>query len=221
MRIGAAPLTLFVAVATSAAGCELVFPLDGETSPPPGDGAAGDGAASDGPASDGPTRDGPTRDGPTSPISDASPPPWCPPQYVPVGDTWYRFAAATEHSWTNAAARCVDDTVLAGPGRYTHLAVISDNTEQAAILSHIGATPWVWIGYSDRIAENMFRWVTLEPSAVMLAWQPGQPDNGAGSGPQNCVRLGAVGLDDNFCTVSHPYVCECDAHPDDPSQYMP
>jgi hypothetical protein len=207
VRLGAVPLTLLVVAATSA-GCELLFPLDGDDGPPPpSDGAPPPG---DGPGSDGP---GPAGDART----DAALPVGCPPQYVPVGETWYRFEVATSRPWPEAADVCANDQPLAGPGWYTHLAVISETTEQTQLLAHVGSTPWVWIGYSDRNTENLFQWVTLEDPTAMPMWLPGQPDNG--SGDQNCVRLGAAGLDDNFCTVSHPYVCECDAFMNQPSHY--
>ena len=207
MRIGAASLTLFVA--TSAAGCELVFPHDGDRSPPPSDGA-------------GPPSDGASGDGPPIPVdggTDGALPPGCPPQYQQVGERWYRFAAPTIREWTVAADVCAADSALAGPGWFTHLAVISDGTEQAQLLGQIGMTQWAWIGYSDLVAETQFRWVTDEASSANLIWLAQQPDNGAGNGPQHCVRLGAVGLDDDFCNLLQPYVCECDAYANQPANY--
>jgi len=81
----------------------------------------------------------------------------------------------------------------------------------------------VWVGYSDRITEGVFLAITDEPIGGYVAngspaWASGEPNHQ--SAAENCTEIILEGgLNDNDCTNTRPFVCECDSYANDPSRY--
>lgn len=110
---------------------------------------------------------------------------------------YYRLPSNSTN-WVNAEADCANDVVGA-----THLVVLS-----TAVEVQIAATEPGWVGLSDRITEGTFVNVTNEPND-QRPWASGQPDDGSGN--EDCARILSNGqLDDDQCSNSRFYVCECD-----------
>jgi hypothetical protein len=127
----------------------------------------------------------------------------CPPTYTldPVTGTAYRFGTLSLQ-WTSAEGDCEFD----GPG--IHLAVIEDETERAHLADLVGNNQ-VWVGVTDRIDEDRFRWVT-GGDATFLPWKKNEPNDSAPGG-EDCVELDKGQYNDESCTiVIQRYVCECD-----------
>lgn len=136
----------------------------------------------------------------------------CPSNYVSHGASSYRVVDSLV-GWETAASHCRID---GDQGRYhTHLAVWGDDSERLAIAPTISGA--YWIGLSDLRTPPVLRWNTGETGNVTgsVAWTLGQP---AGTG---CTTTRA---DDHWeltsCEEPRGYLCECDARPDDPSQYQ-
>lgn len=141
----------------------------------------------------------------------------------PAGFTWiaehesaYKVEVTPSADWTSARALCSGMTIDPTMHRYVHLAVLSSQLEYNAIRMLPGYTGMPWVGFSDQnLADDtsIFTAVTNEAD-IAIPWDVtgGLPD---GPDTQNCARMfNLTGLDDNFCAVGAPYVCECDGNPD-------
>lgn len=155
----------------------------------------------------------PTRD---APIDSAPPTAICPATYGMVGTlpTRYRFIPQAM-GWITGQAMCAADQP-ANSTRYTHLAVITPDSER----SQLNATHNVrtWIGVSDRVTELAYRWVTDEiilgtnPPATGSPWAVGEPDHA--NAADDCVEMGITAdYAESDCAVLLPVWCECDEHP--------
>ena len=136
------------------------------------------------------------------------------------GETSWYFEASTSAKWTDAETQC-EALQLAG-GSAIHLAVLSTQTELAAVAGHdtqhdfwIGmfqpehqATPaagWLWITGGDGIAG---------------AWAPGEPNDDGGffsrpdyeNDDEDFAELYASSstLNDSSNDTDFRYLCECD-----------
>jgi len=132
--------------------------------------------------------------------------------------THYRNSGGVKRSWTAAEVDCQDDAAPAN-NVHTHLVVLSDDVEASNVYSGVMFSPVgesFWIGLSDQITANNFKWVTDEvtgyPAASMGApWEVGEASGGAG---EDCVvDSPMIKMSDVPCAVQHLYACECDANP--------
>jgi hypothetical protein len=119
--------------------------------------------------------------------------------------------------WLAAEAACETEGA--------HLATIDGVPEHSVLhtLSGDAAVTEVWIGYSDRVTEGTFRWVSaggLDPAGDMCFFGPGGPVNPAGD---DCVvQEAANACGDWFvrdCNLTRPYICERDGHAATPAAY--
>jgi Lectin C-type domain len=156
-----------------------------------------DGTELDGRAGDADVTDG----DPIGGIDGAIDAPACPPGYTfnATTSSWYRYATAASVSWTAAQADCDDD------GFGTHLVVI-ETTGENDVIDTMVVSGEPWLGMSDRIAEGTWRWVT-GPQLGFVDWISGNPNGGTN---QNCGEFNGAGWHDDACTVSQPFICECD-----------
>jgi hypothetical protein len=151
----------------------------------------------------------------TDPVTtiDAAPDPvtplLCPAGYAPINgsDTRYRIVEVNV-SWAAAAADCNDD------GEHTHLVVVGDQQEKAALTNQFSGNTWV--GLTDAAQEGVFVWVTSEQThgyplvGQRPPWDAGDPDGG---GAENCVRFkNTFDFEDKPCGDANSYVCECDPY---------
>lgn len=135
----------------------------------------------------------------------------CPSSYISSGTSRYRIIDSVT-GWEQASSNCVADGELGGS--FTHLAVWADDTERLAVTATTNGS--YWIGLSDLRTPGVFRWNTGEVGNVSAssAWTVGQP---LGSG---CTST----QDDDTWTIApceepRGYICECDTHPNDTTQY--
>jgi hypothetical protein len=196
--------TFFAVLIAAVAACR--FDGGGVSAPP----ASGDAAPSNPPLVDAPTTT--TNPDATAP-PDAGPPAGCPTGYVadPVTGTGYRYDH-THRDWYAAEDDCEHD------GDGTHLAVITTDAELAVLAAQVGSTQ-IWVGVSDTVHEDEFRWVTGD-DAGFLPWKAGEP-NHAGPYGEDCVELADGAYNDESCThTKEPYLCECDGVAADPRAYQ-
>jgi hypothetical protein len=136
----------------------------------------------------------------------------CPPSYIAIGSSSYRIVDSLV-GWEEASSKCLVDG--ADDLFHTHLAVWADDSERLAVAPTTAG--FYWIGLSDLRTSSVLRWNTGETGNVAgsIAWTPGQP---AGRG---CTTTRD---DDHWelvsCEAPRGFICECDATPNDPSQYQ-
>ncbi len=171
----------------------------------------GDAAPADAPAADAAATDA-RADAATDARLDAALPS-CPTGYAPIGNstTQYRVIEVGV-TWATAALDCNDDDDLAAVNGHTHLLVVGDDLEKAALTSQFSGNTWV--GLTDQLVEGTFSWVTAEPTGgypvvgQQPPWDNGDPD---GSTAENCVRFkNSFDFEDKPCLDLNSYVCECD-----------
>jgi len=138
--------------------------------------------------------------------------------------TFYRGSGGVQKTWIAAEIDCEDDSSLSNLVR-THLVVLSGDVEASNVYSGVlfsNAPGGFWIGLSDRIVSQNFKWVTNEPTGYPPAatgspWASGQASNGAG---EDCVvDSSQVTMDDVPCTENHYYACECDSFDPKPGNF--
>jgi len=155
-----------------------------------------------------PTPDAST-DGTPVDMSDAAldaPAGTCPATYAAVtGQTSSYRTVATPQTWSAAEQDCEDD------GVGTHLAVVGDAAEDAAVDALTGAS--IWFGLTDRKVEGTPRWVTgMTPTYTNYG--------GAGNtAAYDCAGIYQGKWAWGDCTTLIRYVCECDGAAADPAAY--
>ena len=99
---------------------------------------------------------------------------------------------------------------VSGSVRYSHLAVISTLSERQYVEPLLAPNDRGWIGLLKG-SNAAWGWVTGEVVPA-ISWAPAQPDNAGGN--QGCgVLVQGVGIDDEACSTTAPFVCECDTYP--------
>jgi lectin-like protein len=140
----------------------------------------------------------------------------CPASYGMIGTqpTKYRFIPQAL-TWPAAQALCAAEQVP-NSTRYTHLVVITPDSERSQLNAlHNVRT---WIGVSDRVTELAYRWVTDEiilgtnPPAAGSPWASGEPKHARPT--DDCVEMNVTAdYAETDCGVTLPVWCECDEHP--------
>ncbi len=142
-----------------------------------------------------------TRDAPTQ----------CPIDYV----NGYRHIA-TMQTWRAAEADCEDDS--AG---LTHLLVIDDPSELAAINTAIAADVWIGVVRNPAPDRSTWRWRAVTGGlATFIPWEVDQPDN-ASSNQLVVALIDASGAArDVDISSSRAALCECDGLPPIDADYL-
>ncbi len=79
-----------------------------------------------------------------------------------------------------------------------------------------------WIGLSNARSVPDFVWITDESAPLPVPheypWSPFEPTDPT---DENCVVLDVTrtNLRDTECVVAVPYICECDAFPENPQHF--
>ncbi|MFN0247040.1 MAG: C-type lectin domain-containing protein [Kofleriaceae bacterium] len=140
------------------------------------------------------------------------PPPSCPREYGRVdGREYLRINGA--FTWQEASERC--ETTRGSFLGYTHLAIVDDENELAAIRDEYTPTP-MWLGHIDLAVEGTFVPITTQDVVLPSGTPPWNTDQPNDLDPgQDCVHLDNMGLlDDKSCTTDvFDALCECDAFP--------
>ncbi|XP_052473596.1 collectin-12 [Carassius gibelio] len=127
--------------------------------------------------------------------------PGCPPQWKSFRDKCY-FFSSEKLDFNETKERCNNKS--------STMLIINDEDEQLWIKRQISGKGYFWLGLTDIIDENIWRWVdgTL-PNYTK--WKPGQPDNwshGHEAG-EDCAGLIHEGSwNDFFCTERIGFICE-------------
>ena len=118
----------------------------------------------------------------------------CPPTYLRIGGSAYRFSLEFA-AWLDAERACEAD------GPTSHLAVVSSDAEQG-VLEDAGGLDDVWVGLSNRRQFLTWRWVTGDVESVAGTYQTG----GRCASYSNLVGLAPY----QDCADEKLYACECD-----------
>ncbi len=138
----------------------------------------------------------------------------------PAGYTsGYRYISAAQ-TWRAAEGDCEDDST-----GVTHLIVINDQAELAAVNAAVATDIWVGVVRDPVVPDGpsswQWRWVTGGP-ALFLPWEASQPDNA--SGAQFAVSLinatGQLRDIDVSSTSARAALCECDGLPPINADYL-
>lgn len=112
---------------------------------------------------------------------------------------WY-FSRTTPRTWQDAENDCKSIGA--------HLLVIGDLHENALLDAAFNGIEH-WIGYTDAVTDGVFQWVNGSPSPFHR-FTAGVPTNVA----EDCsVLLEGGAWDDQTCSKTFPYACECDPSP--------
>jgi hypothetical protein len=164
-------------------------------------------ARADGPPADVLPIDAPPIDAPLPPPIDAPPDAFaCPPGYVASGGSLYRFVT-TPKAWLDAETDCDDD------GAGTHLAIAPTSAELATIDAMTTAST-TWVGLSDR-TKMLWQWVDGSLGPVLDATNFGR----CGSYYNAAGNNGSKHLQDEDCTRTKNFMCECDMIEPDPTAF--
>jgi hypothetical protein len=156
---------------------------------------------------------------------DLPPPQACPSTYAMglpphISTSLYRIELAKPAEWYKAADICGEENKTAGS--FTHLVVLSNDSERDQLAPYVPDSGKIWIGYSDVFADNQFEWVTAEdthgyPTFGGPPWEQDDPDK---LGP-GCITLRSgrpATIGDTTCTDPEPFICECDGYADLPDR---
>lgn len=146
--------------------------------------------------------------------TDGLPP--CVAPYQPVGGSCYR-TEATPATWDAAEATCE-----AEGGHLVIVGTVAEHDVVHAQLTAAGVTGG-WVGASDRVTEDAWRWVGgggVDLLADQCFFGAGGPAN---SDVLDCVASFATNFCGDYtlflCSDSHPFVCERDGVPVDPTSF--
>ena len=136
----------------------------------------------------------------------------CPRGYEIAGESGSAYRSGAALAWLAAESACEAD----GPG--THLVVIDDTAENATV-DAISSASRTWIGYSDVVDPDTWRWVTSEPG-FGGGWDTGGGGADEPDGTGDCATMDQNGSwQDQSCADSRDYVCECDGRSADPDAF--
>ncbi|XP_066536307.1 collectin-12 isoform X1 [Hoplias malabaricus] len=129
--------------------------------------------------------------------------PGCPPQWKSYKDSCYYFSAPSERlNFEEAKVTCSNKSAS--------MLIINDEGEQLWIRKQIAGKGYFWLGLTDMLEENIWRWVDGSlPS--FTKWKPGQPDNwshGHEEGEDCAGLIHEANWNDFFCTDLNGFICE-------------
>lgn len=127
----------------------------------------------------------------------------CPVEWLNYQDKCYFFSKDL-HSFDDAQQTCESTSAS--------LLIVNNVEEQKWLEKQIFGKGYFWMGLTDRVEENTWRWLDgTEPT--FTKWKAGQPDNwghGHETG-EDCAGLIHEGLwNDFFCEDLISYICEKD-----------
>lgn len=151
---------------------------------------------------------------------DAPRTPGCPANYIQIGTLANRYRTATPIvDWPTAEQLCEADR--GNFALYTHLVVFATDNERSMVNALVSGSVR-WIGLSDRIVDQTYRWVSTENPVYppLTAWTSNGPDTTPGA---DCGEmLGNSDLQMTGCMpqpVGLTFICECDAFPVDKTHF--
>ncbi|XP_050980848.1 LOW QUALITY PROTEIN: collectin-12 [Labeo rohita] len=127
--------------------------------------------------------------------------PGCPPQWKSFRDKCYYFSSESLN---------FDETKERCSNKSSTMLIINDEDEQLWIKRQISGKGYFWLGLTDSVEENTWRWVDGSlPNYTK--WKPGQPDNwshGHEAGEDCAGLIHEASWNDFFCTERIGFICE-------------
>ncbi|XP_055774437.1 galactose-specific lectin nattectin-like [Salvelinus fontinalis] len=128
----------------------------------------------------------------------------CPPGWLSYNNRCFRYVAS-QLDWADAESFCVTQGA--------NLASVNNKGEfsfvKNLIKSFDPAEHYTWIGLSDLHKEG--RWMWSDGSKVVYTiWSSGEPNNGVGPYPENCVHTNYQDdklWNDTLCSYKFAFVC--------------
>uniref|UniRef100_A0A673VU51 C-type lectin domain-containing protein n=1 Tax=Salmo trutta TaxID=8032 RepID=A0A673VU51_SALTR len=118
---------------------------------------------------------------------------------------WY-FLSTVKKTWNESREDCLE--------RGADLVIINSDKEQQFLF---GLNKGVWIGLTDSVTEETWKWVDGTPLTTPSYWHSQQPDNGRDdpkNGEEDCVELNtetwppAKAWNDQSCLDNRQWICE-------------
>ncbi|KAG7329976.1 hypothetical protein KOW79_006198 [Hemibagrus wyckioides] len=129
--------------------------------------------------------------------------PGCPTHWISYKDKCYYISAPSERlNFDETKEECKNKT--------STMLTIHNEEEQAWIRRQIAGKGYFWLGLTDTVEENTWRWV--DGSLLSYTnWKPGQPDNwnhGHEEGEDCAGLIHDAKWNDFFCTDRIGYICQ-------------
>ncbi|XP_038837605.1 CD209 antigen-like protein E isoform X1 [Salvelinus namaycush] len=129
----------------------------------------------------------------------------CPEGWQQFNSSWY-FLSTVKKPWKESRQDCLE--------RGADLVIVNSEMEQEFLY---GLNKRAWIGLTDSVTEETWKWVDGTPLTTPSYWHTQQPDNG-GDNPANrnedCVELNTVtwrpvkAWNDLSCLLNRYWICE-------------
>ncbi|KAL7879935.1 hypothetical protein SRHO_G00021890 [Serrasalmus rhombeus] len=129
--------------------------------------------------------------------------PGCPPQWKSYKDNCYYFSGASERL-------NFDETKETCKNKTASMLIINDEEEQLWIRKQIAGNGYFWLGLTDIVEENNWKWVDGS-IPTFTKWKLGQPDNwnhGHEEGEDCAGLIHEANWNDFFCTDRIGFICE-------------
>ncbi|XP_017569671.1 collectin-12 isoform X1 [Pygocentrus nattereri] len=129
--------------------------------------------------------------------------PGCPPQWKSYKDNCYYFSGASERL-------NFDETKETCKNKTSSMLIINDEEEQLWIRQQIAGNGYFWLGLTDIVEENNWKWVDGS-IPTFTKWKTGQPDNwnhGHEEGEDCAGLIHEANWNDFFCTDRIGFICE-------------
>ncbi|XP_029604628.1 CD209 antigen-like protein E isoform X1 [Salmo trutta] len=129
----------------------------------------------------------------------------CPEGWQRFISRWY-FISTEKKTWKESRQDCLE--------RGADLVIINSDMEQQFLLSF---NKRAWIGLTDSVTEETWKWVDGTPLTTPSYWFSQQPDNGRDNpenGEEDCVELNTVtwrpvkAWNDQSCLLNRYWICE-------------
>ncbi|KAM4605644.1 collectin-12 [Polymixia lowei] len=129
--------------------------------------------------------------------------PGCSPQWTSFGNNCYYFSSGSQRlNFDEANEFCTN--------MLSSMLIINNNEEQQWVRKQIAGKGYFWLGLTDRVEENVWKWVD-GTIPVFKKWKPGQPDNwahGHEEGEDCAGLIHEANWNDFFCTDRIGFICE-------------
>ncbi|XP_030630455.1 collectin-12 [Chanos chanos] len=127
----------------------------------------------------------------------------CPSQWVNFKDHCYYFSLVSERlNFDETKERCNNEK--------SSMLIINDEEEQNWIQKQIAGKGYFWLGLTDSMEENVWKWVD-GTTPTFTRWKPGQPDNwshGHEEGEDCAGLIHEAKWNDFFCSDRIGFICK-------------
>ncbi|MCZ8190879.1 MAG: Ig-like domain-containing protein [Microcystis sp. LE19-338.1B] len=112
-----------------------------------------------------------------------------------IVDTPITYYLTTATTWTDAQAQA-QAQAMGG-----NLVTINDAAENQFLVNTFGSFGYLWTGFNDIVQEGNWKWINGE-TVTYTNWNPGEPNNGLGTGEQDYGAIYSSGRwDDGYSST--------------------